>query len=81
MIPLINVQFSDGILTPIKIQPLIPAQQNDQACGSRELTQLFVNQLLDGMSNNAIISITIVIIIKVVLILGNNGVLRYEWCY
>ena len=34
-----------------------------------------------GMSDNAIISITIVIIIKVVLILGNNGVLRYEWCY
>ena len=33
------------------------------------------------MSDNAIISITIVIIIKVVLILGNNGVLRYEWCY
>ena len=34
-----------------------------------------------GMSDNAIISITMVIVIKVVLIIGNNGVSGYQWCY
>ena len=33
------------------------------------------------MSDNAIISITMVIVIKVVLIIGNNGVSVYQWCY